>query len=135
MAKSQQKPNVIVLGTGRDGTVSMFHFLTALFGREGKGRNACHEFSSREFYNRFDMFARSGDESEMDVLREIFKTCPFDAVIGNGYAFTLSKLRDALPRDTALIHLKRDRDACIRSLIKHCELFPEAHGYYSPRRD
>ena len=31
-----------------------------------------------------------------------------------------------------MVHLYRDRDACIESLITNCELFPTAYRYYSP---
>jgi hypothetical protein len=130
-----RKPFLIVAGTGRDGTTSMAHFLHDLFAEEGGKRRVAHEFAARECYNRFDRFARTGDRSEMEALRKVFRTCPFDAIVGNGYAFVLSQLGDAVPEDTLFIHLKRDREACIRSLVKHCELFPESQGHYSLRKD
>lgn len=124
------KLKLLVTGTGRDGTKSMTHVLNGLFEQEGQGRKADHEYACRESYNAFDAFTASGDIRALDRLRAMFADCPHDAVVGNGYAFVLPYLRDLLPPDLAFIHLqRRDRDAGIRSWVKHAGVLPESNGY------
>lgn len=57
--------------------------------------------------------------------------CPFDCVIGNGYAPVLPFFAE-FGQTRTLVQVRRgDRDACIRSLMRNCELFPTTFGYYS----
>ena len=58
--------------------------------------------------------------------------CPYDSIVGNGYAAILPLFAEHYGRDLKVVHLYRDdREACIESLITNCELFPTAYRYYS----
>ena len=126
---------LVAVGTGRDGTVSLNHFLNQLFQSEGKGRRSHHEYASRDCYNAFAQFA-SGDAQALEPVRRLLAECPFDAIVGNGQAFVLPYLRDALDRNVRFIHLqRRDRTACIESFLKLARYFPFAFANYSTRTD
>lgn len=140
------KPQVIVAGAGRDGTVSMYTIIQELYNQENLrakdtllNMEACHEYASRECYNSMDAYLHSkitnngiGDEKILDDLRQYLINCPYDAIIGNGYSFAFMEIPEAFPKDSHFIHLKRrDRKACIDSWIKCCKLFPEANGHYA----
>ena len=126
---------LVAVGTGRDGTVSLNFFLNQLFRNEGKGRRSCHEYASRECYNAFAQFS-SGDALALEPVRRLLADCPYGAIVGNGQAFVLPHLRDALDENVRFIHLqRRDRSACIESYIKLSRLFPQSSGNYSPRTE
>jgi hypothetical protein len=57
--------------------------------------------------------------------------CPNDCIVGNGYASVLPLFAEHYGRELTLVHLRRkDRQACIASLRRNAELFPQAYGYY-----
>lgn len=136
-------PQVIVAGTGRDGTASLHHYIAELYAHENKGKQACHEFASREIYNCLDKLWHSRDSQDTSQaqaillqLKTLIKNCPYEAIIGNGYAFAFAKMTQLFPKKSRFIHLKRrDREACIRSLINCNQFFPEANGHYSSQAD
>ncbi len=125
---------IICVGTGRDGTLSVTQMIQDIFDRtEGRyGRHTFHEYGARELYNAFAGYKETGEEKFVEEIRRIIRECPFDCIVGNGYAAVLPFFREQWGPDTRLIHLRRrDRDACIASYAKNAELFPEANGYYA----
>jgi len=58
--------------------------------------------------------------------------CPYDCIVGNGYAAILPFFHEQWGPGTKIVHLRRvNRDACIAGLIKNCELFPGAYRNYT----
>jgi hypothetical protein len=120
----------IAVGTGRDGTVSLTHIMNDLFKRNGITAVAAHEYLSPDCYNAYALFKETGQVSHLDHLRVLIAECPYDAIVGNGYAPVLPLFREAFP-DISLIHLKRtDRDALIASHMQTSSMFPTAYRYY-----
>jgi hypothetical protein len=60
--------------------------------------------------------------------------CPWECIVGNGYAPVLPIFAERLSdRKLSLIHLRRtDRDACVASLKANAEFFSMGHGNYVP---
>jgi len=126
---------VICVGTGRDGTQSVNHMLQHVLDRHGGGQTM-HEYCSRELHQAFCNFCETGDTGYAIELRRMVGECQFDCIVGNGYAAILPLFAERYGRDVTLVHLRRtDRAACIASLVKNCELFPTAYGYYSLRQE
>jgi hypothetical protein len=125
------KPRLICVGTGRDGTKSLHRMIQTVF--EGTdGRHAMHEYGCREIYHAFCSYQETGDVRFLDEIRRVIIECPYDCIIGNGYAAVLPLFRDLWGADTRLLHLRRaNRTACIESLVKNASLFPGAYRYYS----
>jgi len=120
----------LAVGTGRDGTRSLTHITNEIFRLNGISALAAHEFLSVDCYNAYCFFKETGDENYLDELRIKLANCPYEAVIGNGYAPLLGIIRALFP-DVALIHLRRhDREANIASLARNSRLFPETYIYY-----
>jgi hypothetical protein len=124
------KLRVLCVGTGRDGTQSLYHMIQHLLDRSGGGQ-AMHEYCCRELYQAFCDRAETGDPSGEAELTRMVAECSFDAIVGNGYAAILPLFAARYGRGLKLVHLRRDRAACIASLQQNCELFPTAYGYYA----
>jgi hypothetical protein len=75
--------------------------------------------------------SRIGDCGRADALKVAVADCPYDSIVGNGYAAILPLFAERYGRGRKVVHLYRDREACIESLITNCELFPTAYRYYS----
>ena len=127
---SPSKLKILCVGTGRDGTQSLNHMIQRVFGETGD-RESVHEYCCREIYQAFCDFTETGDDKYVDALRRMVADCPYESIVGNGYAAILPLFAEHYGRGLKVVHLYRDRDACIESLITNCELFPTAYRYYS----
>ena len=127
---SPSKLKILCIGTGRDGTQSLNHMIQHVFSKTGD-RQSVHEYCCREIYQAFCDFTETGDDSYADALKRMVADCTHDSIVGNGYAAILPLFADYYGRHLKVVHLYRDRDACIESLITNCELFPTAYRYYS----
>ncbi len=123
------KLKVLCVGTGRDGTQSLNHMIAHVFA--GSGRQSIHEYCCREFYQAFCDLKETDDASHAGAIERMIADCPHDCIVGNGYAAILPLFAGYYGPDLKLVHLYRDRDACIASLVTNCELFPTAYRYYS----
>ncbi len=123
------KLKILCVGTGRDGTQSLNHMIEHVFA--SSGRQSMHEYCCREFYQAFCDLTETGDTARTDAIARMIADCPYDCIVGNGYAAILPDFAKHYGRDLKLVHLYRDRDACIASLMTNCELFPTAYRYYS----
>lgn len=123
----------LVVGTGRDGTVSLTQIINDIFRLNGIKAEAAHEYLSRDCYEAYCLFKETGDEEHRNRLRLLMRACPYQAIVGNGYASVLPLFQEAFP-NVALIHVRRaDREATIRSHHKNSLLFPETYINYGPR--
>lgn len=123
---------IVCVGTGRDGTTSVSQMLQSVFDYESRGRKVMHEWMAMEFYKRYATFRETGDPVEAEAIRQILAECPYDCIVGNGYASILPMLAEIFGDRLTLIHLRRrDRVRCVASLVENAKLFPVNHGYYS----
>jgi SAM-dependent methyltransferase len=134
VSPSPSKLKILCVGTGRDGTQSLNHMIQRIYGETG-GRQSVHEYCCREIYQAFCDFSETGDGSCAEALKRMVADCPYDSIVGNGYAAILPLFAERYGRGLKVVHLYRDRDACIESLITNCELFPTAYRYYSSSPD
>ena len=120
----------IVVGTGRDGTVTMTKLIEEIFQLNNLQGTVCHEYAAGDFYNEFCAYQLSGDSVHQDSIRKLIVECPYRAIVGNGYATVLPIFKEIYP-NIKLIHLIRaDKDAFVRSMVKNAKLFPESHKNY-----
>ena len=131
---SPSKLKILCVGTGRDGTQSLNHMIQRVFSATGD-RQSMHEYCCREIYQAFCDFSETGDGGHADALKRMVADCPYDSIVGNGYAAVLPLFAERYGRGLKVVHLYRDREACIESLITNCELFPTAYRYYSSSPD
>lgn len=125
------KAKLICVGTGRDGTQSLYRMIQTVFDRTD-GRRAMHEYCCREFYQAFCNYRETSDVRALEDIHRMIIECPYDCIVGNGYAAILPLFREHWGPDTRLLHLRRsNRSACIESLVRNAELFPKAYQYYS----
>jgi hypothetical protein len=129
---------IVCVGTGRDGTQSLAHMIQHTFDAvrlaepAAASRRVMHEYCCREIYQAFCDHQETGGTRHLSALERMVAECPHDCIVGNGYAPILPMFAGHYGRGLKLIHLRRaDRDACVASLKKNCELFPTAYGYYS----
>jgi hypothetical protein len=129
--RSRSNLKVLSVGTGRDGTQSLNQMIQHVFAASG-GWQTMHEYFCREFYQAFCDFCESGSDCHAGAIEWMVAGCPYDSIVGNGYAAVLPLFARYYGSELKIIHVYRaDRDACIASLVKNCELFPAAYGYYS----
>jgi hypothetical protein len=130
------KLKIIAIGSGRDGTVSLNELLNRMFQSARNNWEAYHEFGARDSYNYIDAYFHTKDPEIIKQCKRIFEDCKYEAVVGNGYAFIIPLIKEVFQGQVKLIHIqRRDKNACIRSLIKDCEHFSENYGYYTNRQD
>jgi hypothetical protein len=130
--RSEPRLRLLCVGAGRDGTLSISRMFGECFDREGAGRQVMHEYAAREFGAAFAGHIETGDPAYMAEIRRLIAECPFDCIVGNGYAPILPLFREICGPDLALLHIRRlDHVAAIDSLTANCEYFPAAYGYYS----
>ena len=133
-SKTELKPGklrVLCVGTGRDGTQSLYHMVEHIFSG-AEDRTAMHEYCCREFYQAFCDFTETGESVHEDALKRMVDECAYDCIVGNGYAAILPLFAERYGRGLKIVHVRRDdREACITSLIRNSELFPTAYRYYA----
>jgi hypothetical protein len=127
---SRSKLKLLCVGTGRDGTQSLNHMIQHVYVGSGD-RQSVHEYCCREMYQAYCDFQETGAGAAADALDRMIADCPYDSIVGNGYAAVLPLFAERYGRGLKVVHLHRDRDTCIESLITNCELFPTAYRYYS----
>jgi hypothetical protein len=127
----RSKLKILCVGTGRDGTQSLNHMIEHVFAGCGGDRQSMHEYCCREFYQAFCDLQETGDAAHAAALERMVADCPYDSIVGNGYAAILPLFAKHYGRDLKLVHLYRNREACIASLMTNCALFPTAYRYYS----
>lgn len=124
--------NILVVGPGRCGTVSLTKWFNELFQRNQISAQAVHEYLSTECYAAFDEYSKVGNEHVLE--RVVSKCCEsnFNVIVGNGYA-TLLPYFARMNKDIILIHLqRRDREAWIASSVRNAKFYPTAYKYYVP---
>ncbi len=132
MTASTTKLQVLGVGTGRDGTASLTEIVNRIYALNGVTAAAFHEYAASESYVNFCEFRETGKHKYLGQIEHLIRDCPYDAVIGNGYAFVLDLFARVSRGQLKLVHIRRrDRDGCIRSIVENTRLFPLSHGYYS----
>jgi hypothetical protein len=130
-ADAGPKLKILCVGTGRDGTQSLNHMIEHVFVGSGGDRHSMHEYCCREFYQAFCDLQETGDARHASAIERMIADCPYDCIVGNGYAAILPLFAKHCGRELKLVHIHRDRDTCIASLMTNCALFPAAYRYYS----
>jgi hypothetical protein len=123
---------ILCVGTGRDGTTSLTRIMQDVFDHQDSGEMARHEWASRELNMLFCDWRETNDRRFEDQIRELILQCPYACAIGNGYAAVLPIIAEMLGDQVTLVHLRRrNRAACIASLVENAELAPQNHLYYA----
>lgn len=123
---------LLAVGAGRDGTVSLTEIINRIYALNGIVATAAHEYASRDVYRNYCAFRETGKHKYLGFIEDSIRDCPVEAVVGNGYAFVLDVFARASQGRIRLIHLRRrDREACLRSLVENARLYPEAYRYYA----
>jgi hypothetical protein len=130
--QTPRKLKVLCVGTGRDGTQSLNQMIEHVFAASGE-RRSMHEYCCRELNQAFCDLVESGDANAAGALDRMIADCPYECIVGHGYAPILPLFAKHYGRDLKVVHLCRaDRDSCIGSLVKNAEMFPTGYRYYSP---
>jgi hypothetical protein len=123
---------VLCVGTGRDGTTSLARIMQDVFDHQGTSELARHEWASSELNMLFCDWRETNDPGFEDRIRELILNCPYACVTGNGYAAVMPIIAELLGDQLTIVHLRRrDRAACIASLVENAELAPQNHLYYA----
>ena len=105
--------------------------IQSVFDRLDTGQRVMHEYEARKFYQAFCDFRETKDDRYEADIRSMIESCPYDCIVGNGYAAVLPQFLQ-VNASLKILHLRRsDRSACIASIKKNCELFPLSFRYYS----
>jgi hypothetical protein len=128
----RRRLSIICVGTGRDGSLSVTDMIAEIYEQRGLGQTVDHEYCNREFYQAFSDYHESGEERYLHQIQRMIDECPFDCIVGNGYATILPMFYRAYSTNIALIHLRRgDRKTCVDSIAEDCTIFPTAYKYYT----
>jgi hypothetical protein len=123
---------LVCVGTGRDGTTSLTQMIQEGFDARGGGEIVNHEWASVSFNAAFCDLKETGDPAHERRIRAILRDCPAAGIVGNGYAAILPIIAETFGSGVTLVHLRRrDRAACVASLVRNAELYPVNHRYYA----
>ncbi|MEZ0370798.1 MAG: hypothetical protein ACAI44_17030 [Candidatus Sericytochromatia bacterium] len=123
---------ILCVSTGRSGTVSLHRMLEYVFARNGFAGPCFHELDCPELYNHFARFCETGEQGALDAARELIaRWRPGCAIVGNGYQQFLPLIHELHGAKVRLVHLQREREACIASLVRNMAHYPEFHHYYA----
>jgi hypothetical protein len=124
---------ILCVGTGRDGTSSIAEMFQCAFDYAGSGQRVMHEYQAREFYHAFCNYRETRDLAYLNEIRQMIDECPYDCIVGNGYAPVLPLFAERWGRAATLVHIRGvNRSRCVES-IKKCSIrFPLSFRYYSP---
>ncbi|NMC71314.1 MAG: hypothetical protein GYA57_14785 [Myxococcales bacterium] len=110
---------VVVAGTGRDGTMSLARLIRDLAAANGRRWVSEHELYANHVCNLLACYHETGLELHRRALRDLLAQIPAHAVSGTTYQFALDLLLETHGPALKLIHLRRrDRAECIRSLAQ-----------------
>lgn len=129
-AKPSDTPalQVLIIGTGRDGSKSLSRLIEELYKQNGQPAIVRHEVNGFGLHDRVLDCLKQDDRVR---LPDLFTAEGPHVHAGGPLVFVLPALREVLGPEVKVIHLKRDRDACIRSLRSRVELYPELWGGYA----
>lgn len=123
--------DVLAVGAGRDGTVSLAEMLREIYALNGVRAEVFHEYEAHTFYNLFAQFKEDNDPTAWEKLNSLVSSCRSDAIAGNGYHMVLDLFLARFP-DLKLISIKRrDKRAHIESLKRVATMWPEVFVGYS----
>ena len=122
----------LCVGAGRDGTLTVASYITAILRGAGMEGECVHEMHSRDLYDLQCELAEHPEQAEnAQRLRDTIAGFACMAASGNSYAGILPIFADLYP-SLKLIHLRRrDKQAFIASQIRNSRLFPEPYVNYS----
>jgi hypothetical protein len=115
---------LVVVGAGRDGTVSVASMVREIYELNGHQPDVVHEYGSRQIYNLYADFAETGDRSRLADIDRIIAAAPC-AAVGNGYHLVLEKFFDAFPSLKLVSLRRRNEDDHIKSLCEIAAMWPE----------
>ncbi len=113
--EKEERPEVLVIGAGRDGTRSAGSLVRALYAANGQEVTLRHQGESFRLYGGIESYRKDGN---LPGMRRILNEFRATVVAGNGLAFALPAVRETLGEAVRIVHLKRERRACIESLVR-----------------
>lgn len=124
----------LITGTGRDGTTTARVLACNLAVANDDVPDARHETDISRLYNAWVRGCEEGrfDQAHREI-QSIVGAWSHRTESSSGHAFWLEAISDLNP-EIRLVHLKRDKDSCIRSLVENRLTWPEYHGNYAPDR-
>lgn len=123
--------DILVVGAGRDGTVSVAELIRQTYEKNGLSGAVIHEYEARTFYNLFTRYCETKNQRYLNEIRSLISDCPFSVVVGNGYHMVLDLILEHNPKLKILSLQRRDRKKHIESLIQIATLWPEVHVGYN----
>jgi hypothetical protein len=127
--------DVIAVGAGRDGTVSLSIIIQDIYRLNGLDRTAVHEYEARTFYETYARYALEGDAAARDRLQQLIADFPHAAIVGNGYHMVLDWFFDRYPDLKLIAVRRRDEAAHVKSLKTIATMWPEVFVGYGTSDD
>ena len=119
---------VLILGAGRDGSRSLSRAIADLYAANGRGgADVTHLPGDFPTLDRVLDYLRHGDAAR---LSDLFGRRGPHVLAAAGLGFAMPALAEVLGRGVKIIHLTREREACIDSLVGRLVMYPESWGGY-----
>src|SRR5262245_26925191 len=100
---------IIVVGTGRSGTTSLFELIQRAFDAEGLGRTTSHEWNSVLLDGLYSRYLETGELKHLDGMKFIIMRCPHHCIQAD--PAWLPTISECLGTGLTIIHLeRRDRE-------------------------
>lgn len=126
MAKFPAKLQVLGIGIGRDGTTTTRALIRSIYQLNREPWKAQNETQVVKIYQGLNKYIKTNDSQP---LEHILKSWQHRAEVGNGFAFFMPVIYRVFGSELKLIHLQRDKKACIQSLCQRQRLYPGGWAY------
>lgn len=121
---------VIVTGTGKDGTTTISELIRQISYANGECFDVRHEPDTFPIIQNITNYLETKNESYKDNIREIVKAWDFDVAVSGSFDFCLDIFHEIFGSNLKVIHLKRNREDYLRSVLHSTRAKHESHGNY-----
>lgn len=124
---------VLILSAGRDGSRSLSRIVDDLYASNGRDEvSVVHRPGDFPTLDRVLDHLRHGDGARMN---DLFGSREPHVLAAAGLGFAMPVIAEVLGRGVKIIHLRREREACVDSLIGRLVMYPETWGGYVETRE
>lgn len=121
---------LLVTGTGKDGTFSACELIRQAYAVNGETCHIAHEPDVLALLNAHTRYLETSDPAWRDEIARIVSGWSLDVAVCGGADFCLDVFERQFGAALKVVHLKRTREAYLRSVLNATLANPESHGYY-----
>lgn len=121
---------ILVSGTGKDGTFSICELIRNAFELNGESCKIAHEPNIVEITSAHTRYLETGDSKWREKIAAILRSWDLDVAVSGGIDFCLNVFLQEFGKGLRLIHMKRNKEAFLKSVMNIAQVHPHGFGNY-----